>query len=62
MAQTLFFQVSPPPQPSKMGQVLFTEPGIALEGSAHPGQVEVSPLNNLQVELRSGQAQHQAQH
>lgn len=37
------------------------KPGLALEGSAHPGQVVVSPHSSMQVELRSGQAQHQAQ-
>lgn len=59
MIQTFFFQVRPP---SKVEQVLFTKPGLALEGSAHPGQVVVSPHGNLQVELCSGQAQRQAQH
>lgn len=51
-----------PPAPSKVGQVLFTKPGLAPEDSAHPGQVVVFPHGNLQVELRSGQAQHQTHH
>lgn len=59
MAQTFFVQVGPP---SKVGQVLFTKLGLALAGSAHPGQVVVSPHGNLRVELCSGQAQYQAQH